>query len=118
MSIQRFIYVCLALIVLSSCAKHASKTVGSYRGTLEVNDSIVSQNAVIDITEISKKIAEVSCDAFDSYQVEIDKKRYFASVSYFTPQEGEQLEIYEDGTITLLHYDASRDKYVFYGQRN
>lgn len=90
---------------------------GNYSGTLEINDSIVSESAVIQLIELSNDVIQLKGDWFESYELVIDKKRYFASVSYYAVETDEQLEVYNDGTITISHNDGFSNYFIFYGSK-
>jgi hypothetical protein len=104
--------------VLSSCSKHAVKIADTYVGTLVKNDSIISTNAQIIIEEVTQNRVSVSSSFFEIYEVKIDKKRYWASKTYYSVEAGEHLEVFDDGNIILLHSDASGDDFEFSGRKN
>jgi outer membrane murein-binding lipoprotein Lpp len=104
-------------ILLAGCSKHAEKIADTYVGSLNANDTLLSSNAEVLIQEIDKSKVAIISDAFLSYEVEIDKKRYFASKSYFSVDPNEQIEVFDDGTITLIHNDNEGINYTFIGAR-
>jgi hypothetical protein len=88
---------------------------------MSINDSIISNSANISISEVSKKRISITSDFFPSYELDIDRQRYFSSVTYFHQVDSEGLEIGEtsDGLyLTLLHFDTIDDMYTFSGERN
>ena len=109
-----FIALLSTSAVLSSCSKHAVKIADTYVGTLVKNDSIISTNAQIIIEEVTKNRVSVSSSFFEIYEVEIDKKRYWASKTYYSVDPGEHLEVIDDSTIILLHSNTSGDDFEFF----
>ena len=114
-----FIALLSTSAVLSSCSKHAVKIADTYVGTLVKNDSIISTNAQIIIEEVTKNRVSVSSSFFEIYEVEIDKKRYWATKTYYSVDPDEYLEV-NDGlpNIILLHNDTEEEYFVFSGKRN
>tara|TARA_B100000767_G_C19575323_1_gene455018 strand:+ start:168 stop:536 length:369 start_codon:yes stop_codon:yes gene_type:complete len=113
------------LLLLLSCNKYSEKVSGNYNGQMSINDSIISNSANISISEVSKKRISITSDFFPSYQLDIDRQRYFSSVTYF--HEGDNLidsdvlEIGETGDglyLTLIHFGNIDNKYTFSGERN
>tara|TARA_B110000046_G_C12925441_1_gene369057 strand:- start:263 stop:643 length:381 start_codon:yes stop_codon:yes gene_type:complete len=108
------------VFVLVSCSRYADKVEGTYAGRLTINDSVVSSNANIKISEVSNKIVSVESSFFDTYELEIDKQRYFNSVSYFhQDSSGIYLEIGETATgffLSFVHLDSLSNSYVFIGE--
>jgi hypothetical protein len=111
----------LAIIfVLLSCNKYAEKVDGTYIGQITINDSTISSNANIIISEISNKTVSVESSFFDTYELEIEKQRYFGSVTYYNQGDsGTTLEI--GGTATglsliFIYSDSLNNNYVFYGE--
>lgn len=103
--------------IVTSCSKNARKIADTYTGTLEKNDTIVSGDAQIIIEEVNNNTVLVKSTEFESYEVEIDKQRYFNSKSYYSVDPNEQLEVFNDGNMSLFHTDANGDKYTFMGSR-
>lgn len=120
---KKTIYLTLLLGLISvislmtSCSKNAEKIAGTYTGTLEKNDSVVSNDSQIVIREVSKNTVLIESPEFENYEVEIDKQRYFNSKSYYSTDPNEQLEVFDDGNMTLLHNDANGNQYTFVGSR-
>ena len=105
----------------SSCDKYSEKVSDSYIGELSINDSIISSNADIIISEISDKRISVSSDFFTSYVIDIEKRRYFSSVTYYHESDSEMIEFGETATglfLTCFHYDSLNNKYFFHGESN
>ena len=70
---------------------------------MTINDSLVSSSANIIITEISNKTVSVGSSFFDTYELEIEKQRYFGSVTYYNQGDsGTNLEIGETATGLFL----------------
>ena len=78
---------------------------------MSINDSIISNSANISISEVSKKRISITSNFFPSYELDIDRQRYFSSVTYF--HEGDNLidsdELEIGGTgdglyLTLIHF--------------
>ncbi|MFT5183968.1 MAG: hypothetical protein ACI84C_001096 [Flavobacteriales bacterium] len=59
---------------MSSCSKHAEKIADTCAGTLTKNDTIISTIAQVVIEEVAKNRISVNSIAFDTHEVEIDKK--------------------------------------------
>ena len=110
------------IFVLLSCNKYAEKVDGTYSGILSVNDSTTSSNANIIITEISNKTVSVGSSFFDTYELEIEKQRYFGSVTYYNQGDsGTNLEIGETATglfLIFIYSDSLNNNYVFSGESN
>ena len=111
------------VFVLVSCSRYADKVEGTYAGRLTINDSVVSSNANIKISEVSNKIVSVESSFFDTYELEIDKQRYFTSVSYFHYSIEDSTDIYleigETATgffLSFVHLDSLSNSYVFIGE--
>ena len=108
----------LFITILSvNCNKYAEKVDGTYVGQMTINDSIVSSSANITITEISNKTVSVQSSFFNTYELEIEKQRYFASVTYLHQDDsGTNLEIGETATglfLIFIHSDSLNNNYVF-----
>jgi hypothetical protein len=111
----------LSIVLLGSCNKYSEKVAGTYIGQISVNDSIISSNADIIISEISDKRISVSSDFFTSYVIDIEKRRYFSSVTYYHESDLEMIEFGETATglfLTCFHYDSLNNKYFFHGESN
>ena len=110
-----------SIVLLGSCNKYSEKVAGTYIGQISVNDSIISSNADIIISEISDKRISVSSDFFTSYVIDIEKRRYFSSVTYYHQSDLEMIEFGETATglfLTCFHYDSLNNKYFFHGESN
>ena len=109
--------IALALL-LGSCEKHAKKVAGTYSGSLEKNDTLVSDNTQIVLEERDTKIVSVSNDAFDTFEAALQSKRYYFKVAYYSSYPSNYLEIQHDGSIVMQHHDAQGDFYHFVGNRD
>ena len=117
------IHLVLILIIMSfsSCNKYSEKVSNSYIGEISINDSIISSNAYIIISEISNKRISVSSDFFTTYLLDIEKQRYFSSLTYSHQSDLEMIEFGETATglfLTCIHYDSLNNKYIFQGENN
>ena len=104
-----------------SCNKYSEKVSNSYIGEISINDSIISSNADIIISEISNKRISVSSDFFNTYVWEIEKRRYFSSVTDYHQGDLEIIEFGENATglfLTCFQYDSLSNKYIFHGESN
>ena len=54
----------LLIVSFSSCNKYSERVSNSYTGEMSINDSIISSNADIIISEISNKRISVTSDFF------------------------------------------------------
>jgi len=111
-----FLFIC-GTILFSSCSKHAKKVKGNYVGTLSINDTVMSNNANINIAELEDNVISVSSNYFNTYFVEIDKNRYFNSITYYSVEENETIEVNNHGNIVLIHKQDG-EEFVFAGTRN
>ena len=109
-----------SLVTLGSCNKYSDKVAGTYTGRISINDSIISNNASILISELSNKRVSVASNFFTPYELEIEKQRYFSSVTYFhNGDSGTSLEIGETATglfLSLVLYVNLNNQYVFSGE--
>ena len=113
----------LFIVVLSaSCSKYAKKVAGTYTGQMTINDSIVSSSANVVISEVSKKSISVESNFFNPSIVDIEKQRYFSSVTYYhQTSSGTNLEIGETATglfLIFIHTDSLNNNYIFSGESN
>ena len=118
---KKLIIFIFSIMSFSSCDKYSEKVSDSYIGELSINDSIISSNADIIISEISDKRISVSSDFFTSYVIDIEKRRYFSSVTYYHESDLEMIEFGETATglfLTCFHYDSLNNKYFFHGESN
>ena len=87
---------------------------------MSINDSVISSNANIIISEVSNKRISIVGDFFTLYELEIEKQRYFNSVTYFhTGDSGRILEIGKTSTglfLSLVQYDNLNNQYTFSGE--
>ena len=115
----RYILIALIIGLLCSCQKYAEKIAGEYTGQLIRNDTLIDQNASVNLTEVDKKRISIQSPYFNTYLTDINKQRYFASVSYYSTDTTGALdvEIYDDGLMVLLHRDELQNSFVFTGQR-
>ena len=106
--------------LLASCKKYAEKVAGSYLGEISKNDTLIDNNTILDIIEVDKKRVSIECMYFDSYQLNIEKQRYFSSVIFYANDSSGLLEIEdsENGYITLTHEDINGNSFVFAGTIN
>ena len=111
--------VCL-IGLLVSCKKYAERVAGSYLGVISRNDTLIDNNTILDIIEVDKKRVSIECMYFDSYQLNIEKQRYFSSVIFYANDSSGLLEIEdsENGYITLTHEDINGNSFVFAGTKN
>ena len=118
---MRKITLFISLIgLLASCKKYAEKVAGSYLGEISKNDTLIDNNTILDIVEVDKKRVSIECMYFDSYQLDIEKQRYFNSVTFYANDSSGVLEIEdsENGYITLTHEDNNGNSFVFSGTKN
>ncbi|MEJ6776288.1 MAG: hypothetical protein QNK85_03055 [Crocinitomicaceae bacterium] len=118
---KNLIIFIFSVILFGSCNKYSEKVSGTYIGQISINDSIISSNANISISEVSKKRISITSDFFTRYELDIEKQRYFTSVTYYNSDDSERLEIGEAATglyLTCSHYDNLNNKYTFSGERN
>lgn len=108
------------IFILVGCNRYAEKVEGTYVGQITINDSIVSSNTNIKISEVSNKIVSIESGFFDTYELKIEKQRYFSSVTYFHQDDsGIHLEIGETATglfLTFVHLDSLSNRHVFIGE--
>ncbi|RCL72812.1 MAG: hypothetical protein DBW72_05930 [Flavobacteriales bacterium] len=102
---------------MSSCSKHAKKVKGNYIGTLSINDTVISNNANINIDEVENNVISISSNYFNTYFVEIDKNRYFNSITYYSVEDNETFEISNHGDFLLIH-SQDGEEFIFTGNRN
>ena len=70
---------------------------------------------------ISNKRISVSSDFFNTYVLDIEKRRYFNSVTYYHEGDLEMIEFGETATglfLTCFHCDSLNNKYIFHGESN
>ena len=118
---MRKITLFISLIsLLASCKKYAEKVAGSYLGEISKNDTLIDNNTILDIIEVDKKRVSIECMYFDSYQLNIEKQRYFSSVIFYANDSSGVLEIEdsENGYITLTHEDNNGNSFIFSGAKN
>ena len=109
--------VICSLLLMSSCSKHAKKVKGNYIGSLSINDTLMSNNANINIDEVENNVISISSNYFNTYFVEIDKNRYFNSLTYYSVEDNETIEISNHGDILLIH-SQDGEEFIFTGNRN
>ena len=111
-----------SIMLLGSCNKYSEKVAGIYNGQISINDTIISNNSNIIISELSNKNVSIVSDFFALYELEIEKQRYFGSVTYFHNGDSDinlDLEIGETATglfLSLVYYDNFNNQYVFTGE--
>ena len=112
----------VSAVLLPSCNKYSDKVSGTYTGHMLINDSITSINSNIIISEISNKRISIEGDFFNINELEIEKQRYFGSVTYFHNGDSyTNLDLEIGGTATglylsLVYYDNLNNHYVFSGE--
>ena len=111
--------VCL-IGLLVSCKKYAERVAGSYLGAISRNDTLIDNNTILNIIEVGKKRVSIECMYFDSYQLNIEKQRYFSSVIFYANDSSDVLEIEnsENGYITLIHEEINGNSFIFTGTKN
>ena len=109
--------VICSVLLMSSCSKHAKKVKGNYIGSLSINDTLMSNNANINIDEVENNVISISSNYFNTYFVEIDKNRYFNSLTYYSVEDNETIEISNHGNILLIH-SQDGEEFIFTGTRN
>ena len=109
--------VICSVLLMSSCSKHAKKVKGNYIGSLSINDTLMSNNANINIDEVENNVISISSNYFNTYFVEIDKNRYFNSLTYYSVEDDETIEISNHGDILLIH-SQDGEEFIFTGNRN
>ena len=105
---------------LVGCKKYAEKVAGSYIGKISKNDTLIDNNTILDIVEVERKRVSIECLYFNSYQLDIEKQRYFSSVIFYANDTTGILEIVkgEGGYITLTFQDNNGDSFIFTGTGN
>ena len=111
------LFVTCLVLLMSSCSKHAKKVKGNYIGTLSINDTVISNNANINIDEVENNVISISSNYFNTYFVEIDKNRYFNSITYYSVEDNETIEISNHGDFLLIH-SQDGEEFIFTGNRN
>ena len=109
--------VICSLLLMNSCSKHAKKVKGNYIGSLSINDTLMSNNANLNIDEVENNVISISSNYFNTYFVEIDKNRYFNSLTYYSVENDETIEISNHGDILLIH-NQDGEEFIFTGNRN
>ena len=106
--------------LLCSCQKYAEKIAGEYTGQMTRNDTLIDQNASVNLTEVDKKRVSIQSPYFNTYLTNINKQRYFTSVSYYsTDTTGAlEVEVYDDGLMVLFIRDQSENIFTYSGNRN
>ena len=117
--LKKLIVLALSIVFLGSCNKYAEKVAGTYTGQMSINDSIISNTNII-ISELSNKRISIASDFFTTYEVEIEKQRYFSSITYYyNGDSGTSLEIGETSTglfLSLTHFNNLNNQYTFSGE--
>ena len=119
---KKLFVLLVSVVLLASCNKYSDKVSGTYTGHMLINDSITSINNNIIISEISNKRISIAGDFFNIDELEIEKQRYFGSVTYFHNGDSHiNLDLEIGGTATglylsLVYYDTLNNKYVFSGE--
>ena len=116
----RYILIALIIGLLCSCQKYAEKIAGEYTGQLTRNDTLIDQNASVNLTEVDKKRISIQSSYFNTYLTDINKQRYFASVSYYSTDTTGALdvEVYDDGLMVFYIRDQSENIFTYSGNRN
>ena len=109
--------VTCSVLLISSCSKHAKKVKGNYTGTLSINDTVMSNNVNVNIDEVENNVISISSNYFNTYFVEIDRNRYFNSLTYYSVEDDETIEISNHGDILLIH-SQDGEEFIFTGNRN
>tara|TARA_Y100001954_G_C15539326_1_gene468178 strand:+ start:272 stop:634 length:363 start_codon:yes stop_codon:yes gene_type:complete len=118
---EKLFMLLISVVLLTSCNKYSEKVSGTYTGHMLINDTITSNNNII-ISEISNKRISIAGDFFNIDELEIEKQRYFGSVTYFHNGDSHtnlDLEIGETSTglyLSLVYYDTLNNQYVFSGE--
>ena len=119
---KKLLVFVFSTLLLASCNKYSDKVAGTYIGQISINDSITSINSNIIISEISNKRISIASDFFNINELEIEKQRYFGSVTYFHNGDSYinlDLEIGETSTglyLSLVYYDNLNNQYIFSGE--
>ena len=84
------------------------------------NDTLIDQNTSVNFTEVDKKKISIQSPYLNTYLTDINKQRYFASVSYYsTDTTGTlEVEVYDDGLMVLLLRDEHQNSFLYTGQKN
>lgn len=116
----RYILIALIIGLLCSCQKYAEKIAGEYTGQLIRNDTLIDQNASVNLTEVDKKRISIQSSYFNTYLTDINKQRYFVSVSYYSTDTtgAVEVEIYDDGLMVFYIRDQSENIFTYSGNRN
>ena len=116
----RYILITLIIGLICSCQKYAEKIAGEYTGQLRRNDTLIDQNASVNLTEVDKKRISIQSSYFNTYLTDINKQRYFASVSYYSTDTtgAVDVEIYDDGLMVFYIRDQSENIFTYSGNRN
>ena len=102
---KKLIVFMFSIMLLGSCNKYSEKVAGIYNGQISINDTIISSNSNIIISKLSNKNVSIVSDFFALYELEIEKQRYFGSVTYFHNGDSDinlDLEIGETATGLFL----------------
>ena len=80
---KKLIVFMFSIMLLGSCNKYSEKVAGTYNGQISINDTIISNNSNIIISELSNKNVSIVSDFFALYELEIEKQRYLAQLLIF-----------------------------------
>ena len=87
----------------------------TYTGTIAKNGTTIASDATVIITKIENKRIAIRSTYFDVYEVNVGKKRYFNSKTYYSTDEDEYLEVHKDGRLFVGHTDADGNSFQFDG---
>ena len=119
---KKLIIFIFSLMLLGSCV-----TVSRYSGEIyPANVTFERPNfkyikTITGSSDATFSRISITSDFFTRYELEIEKQRYFSSVTYYNSDDSERLEIGEAATglyLTCSHYDNLNNKYTFSGERN
>lgn len=114
------IFLCIiAISGLSMCKKPGEAVADTYKGTLVI-DGYYSDETLSDVEVIIEenfgdpRSITVSCEHFESFELNLTKKRFFGSKAYTT----RGFELTNDGKILFEHSEGnSQTDFVFSGER-
>ena len=74
---NKLIVFVFSTLILASCNKYSDKVAGTYIGQISINDSIISINSNIIISEISNKRISIAGDFFNINELEIENLKNY-----------------------------------------
>ena len=104
----------LTVLIIGHCVavKSMLKNRGEYTGQMTRNDTLIDQNASVNLIEVDKKF--LYNRYFNTYLTTLTSKVFcFSELLQHTGYRSFEVEVYDDGLMVMLYRDVNQNSFIF-----